>query len=293
MVVPIENIVDKFLSSTLSSSTMPKLQALALPTVPSLNHTEMDISIGQVPTNDCEIRERTPTTTLNLSREFLIAFSGRAMPYCDRMDDRMDCESTSGDMTPELSYETEQEKALHTSKTVDQQDPMRPTSGNNEASPTHTHHEESIINIQLPYSPHAPMELDLWSRSFHLISLYGLIEHFASDSKSIKDSLNFMMKYITNKQINSKKVNDLKDFDGMSNAIWNLSYWYMRLNGTPSTWTITLTLLERKYLPNSLQELCLTRTTTRRKLPNWSLSPLRKSLLLLLHSQLNPRPKST
>jgi len=124
-------------------------------------------------------------------------------------------------MTPELSYETEQEKALHTSKTADQQDPMRPTSGNNEASPTHIHHEESIINIQLPYGPHAPMELDLWSRSFHLISLYGLIKHFASDSKSIKDSLNFMTKYITNKQINSKKVNDLKDFDGMSNAIWN------------------------------------------------------------------------
>jgi len=94
-------------------------------------------------------------------------------------------------------------------------------SGNNEASPAHAPHEESIINIQLPYDPHAPIELDLWSGSFHPISLHGLIKYFASDSKSIKDSLNFMMKYIANKQVNGKEVNDLKDFDSMGNAIWN------------------------------------------------------------------------
>jgi len=50
-------------------------------------------------------------------------------------------------MTPELSYETEQERILHISKVADQQDPMRPMSGNYEASPTHTSHEKSIINI--------------------------------------------------------------------------------------------------------------------------------------------------
>ena len=206
---------------TLSSSTMPKLQALALPTVSPLNYTGMDISTGQVPANNCEVRGRTPTTALNLSRESSMASSGWATPYYDRMDDKMDCESTSRDMTPELSYETEQEKTLHTSKAADQQDPMRPMSGNNEASPIHASHKESIINIQLPYNPQAPMEPDLWNRSFHPISLHGLIEHFASDSKSIKDSLNFMAKYITNKQVNSKEVNDLKDFNGMGDAIWN------------------------------------------------------------------------
>jgi len=124
-------------------------------------------------------------------------------------------------MTSELSYETEQEKTLCTSKVADQQDPMRPMSGNNKASPTHAPHEESIINIQLPYDLYTPMEPDLWSRFFHPISLHGSIKHFALDSKSIKDSLNFMTKYITNKQVNSKEVNDLKDFDGMGDAIWN------------------------------------------------------------------------
>ena len=221
IVAPIGNIANKFLSFTFSSSTTSKSQALALPTVSFLNCTGIDISTEQVPANNCEVRGRTSTTALNLSRESSMASSSWATPYCDRMDNKMDCESTSKNMTPELSYETEQEKTLCTSKAADQQDPMRPMSGNNEASPTYASHEESIINIQLPYDPHAPTEPDLWSGSFHSISLHGSIEHFASDSKSIKDSLNFMTKYITNKQVNSKEVNDLKDFDGMGNAIWN------------------------------------------------------------------------
>ena len=120
MVAPIGNIANKFPSSTFSSSTTPKLQALVLPTVSSLNHTGMDISIGQVPANNCEVRGRTPTTTLNLSRESLMTSSGYTMPYCDKMNDRMNCKSTSKDMNSELSYETEQEKALQTSKVADQ-----------------------------------------------------------------------------------------------------------------------------------------------------------------------------
>ena len=65
------------------------------------------------------------------------------------------------------------------------------------------------------------MEPDFWSGLFYSISLHGSIEHFVLDLKSIKNSLNFMSKYIANKQINSKEVNDLKDFDSMGDAIWN------------------------------------------------------------------------
>jgi len=54
-----------------------------------------------------------------------------------------------------------------------------------------------------------------------IILLHGLIKHFALDSKNIKDSLNFMAKYISNKQVNSSKANKLNDFDGIGNAIWN------------------------------------------------------------------------
>ena len=224
----------------------------------------------------------------------LIASSGWAMPYCDRMDNRMDCESTSRDMSSELSHETEQEKALCTSKMADQQNPMRSTTGYNETSLTHANHEESIFNIQLPYDPNAPMEPDLWGGSFHPILLHGSIKHFVSDSKSIKDSLNFISKYIANKQVNSKEFNNLKDFDGMGKMLFGILYhWYMKLNGTHSTRTIKLTLLERKYFPNSPRELRLTGTTIRRNLPNRYQSPLRKPLLFLLCSLPNPRLRST
>ena len=73
--------------------------------------------------------------------------SGQAMPYHDRMGNDMDCESTVGDLTPELLYETVQEKVFHISKVADQQEPTRPMGGNSEAILICTLNEESIINI--------------------------------------------------------------------------------------------------------------------------------------------------
>ena len=74
----------------------------------------------------------------------------------------------------------------------------------------------AVINIQLQYDLNAPMEPDLWDGSFHPILLHSSIEHIASNSKNIKDSLNFMAKYIVNKQV------DLEDFKGIGEVIWNL-----------------------------------------------------------------------
>jgi len=96
----------------------------------------------------------------------------------------------------ELSYETEQEKVLRIGKVTNQQDTLRPPDTNNETTPSHVLHEDDVINIQLPYDPQVPTEPELWSGSFHPISLHGSIEHFASDSKNIKVSLNFLAKYI-------------------------------------------------------------------------------------------------
>ena len=41
------------------------------------------------------------------------------------------------------------------------------------------------------------------------------------DTKSIKDSLNFMASYTVNKKVNSSKANNLSDFDGIGDSIWN------------------------------------------------------------------------
>jgi len=140
------------------------------------------------------------------------------------MDTDMDCILTNEEPSTErfeLSYKTEQEKTLRVGMAANQQETPKPTDVNNEAIPSHAQHEDDVINIQLPYDPQAPTELELWSGSFHPISLHGSIEYFASDSKNIKVTLNFLAKYIQNKQINSGKVNNLNDFDGMGDAIWN------------------------------------------------------------------------
>jgi len=81
--------------------------------------------------------------------------------------------------------------------------------------------DNNVVNIQLPYDLNAPTEPDLWSGNFHPISLHGSIEQIASNTKNIKDSLNFMARYISNKKVNPSKANDLSDFDGIGDSIWN------------------------------------------------------------------------
>ena len=122
---------------------------------------------------------------------------------------------------PDLSYETEQEKTLRIGEVANPLTNTRPPDVNNEAIPSCDIHKDDIINVQLPYNPHAPTEPELWSGSFHPISLYGSIEHFASDTKNIKVTLNFLAKYIQGKQVDGNKANDLSDFDGIGDAIWN------------------------------------------------------------------------
>ena len=139
-----------------------------------------------------------------------------------------------------LFYKTSQKKALQVSKVAMQQANMRNKHGNLDPSKLTPQHvldeqppfnltcsqamhieDDMVINIQLPYDSNAPMEPELWDGNFHLISLYRFIEHIVSDSKHIRDSLNFMARYISNKQVDSLKSNDLEDFNSISKAIWN------------------------------------------------------------------------
>jgi len=181
----------------------------------------MDFPTGPTPDNYNEVRGRTLFTNKSISRDTSISLTKLSVIYHERMtlnnskddDDIMDASS-------KLFYETDQEKAFCISKVADQQDYMRTKGGNIKATVAYGTHNESVINIQLPYDPQALTKPDLWSGSFHLISLHGLIEHFASNLKNIKDSLNFMARYITNKQVNNVTANNLKDFEGMNDAIW-------------------------------------------------------------------------
>ena len=136
--------------------------------------------------------------------------------------------------SPGLFYETHQEQAIHVSKAADLSNntlnkcvliecPILSLSHGQTVHPAlgSPYVEDMVININLPYDPNAPMEPELWDGNFHPISLHGSMEHLVSDSKNIKDSLNFIAKYISNKQVNSSKSNDLEDFHGIDEAIWN------------------------------------------------------------------------
>ena len=145
----------------------------------------------------------------------------------------------NNNVSPELSYETTQEKALHLSKITKNQTNMRPIqvnlisntclqcgSGNhfNTTFPQGTaaqNEESAFINILLSYNLNALIDPEIWNGGFHPILLHGSIEHIASDAKNIKDSLKFMAKYISNKQVDLSKVNDLDDFNGIGDMVWN------------------------------------------------------------------------
>ena len=223
MVAPIGNIVNKSIfSPTNFNTTITALNVKSsIPTMSSVNDIGMDIPTGQVLVSELKVRGKNPVSYINLSRESLMASSGCLTSYHNRMDINIDFNPTIEELNLELSYETEQEKALQVSMAANYQETTRPLNVHNEVPLTHASYEEEIINIQLPYDTQAPTKLELWSGSFHPISLHRSIEHFASDSKNIKVSLNFLAKYIKNKQVNSDKVNKLVNFDGMGDAIWN------------------------------------------------------------------------
>ena len=193
------------------------------------NNLGMDIQLGVSPTTNSEVRGRNPSPSAKSSRDSSLASSGRSTPYHERMEINIIPGTDKSNMENlELPYETVQENEIRVSMAANQQTnqqaPTRSPGGINEATTTYGQHKEDVINIQIPYDINAPTELDLWSGLFHPISLHRSIEHFTSDSKNIKVTLNFLAKYIQNKQVNDNTANDLNDFNGMGDAIWNFIF---------------------------------------------------------------------
>ena len=117
MVVPIGKSANKPLFSTtiFSNSTTDSNLANLLPTMSKELNIGMDFQQGHVPANNTEVRGRNPFSSNFSSREPSMASSGRSTPYHDRMDieeDNVPPTHYTANQRPELSYETEQEKAL-------------------------------------------------------------------------------------------------------------------------------------------------------------------------------------
>jgi len=226
----------------------------------------MDIQLGRTLTNNPEVRERNSLASIYSSREPSLASSGRSTPYHDRMDMDLDDANIAGiteNNIPELSYKTEQEKALRVDEVTHPTTNMRAPGINNEANPTCDSHEDDIINVQLPYDLHAPTEPELWSGLFHPISLYGSIEYFASDANNIKVTLNFLAKYIQSKQVDNNKAK----------MVWvtlyeTLSHLYTGLSGIHYLLTTKPIRLGTKFRRNSRHVSLLPTAILRRMLPN-------------------------
>ena len=77
---------------------------------------------------------------------------------------------------------------------------------------------ENMVNTQLSYDINQVIEPDTWDGNFHSVSLHSSMEHLASDTKNIKESLHCIMKYILNKKIKNGRANDGNDFKGIDEA---------------------------------------------------------------------------
>ena len=238
MVAPNRELANKsFLNSSIHTIHHTNTN---LPTVDSRNTTGMDISKGQNPNNHDDVRSRKPSQSPSYSRDTLMSSTASSTIYHERMEKNNDMDvDEDGNSFPELSYKTPQEKERQLGKVTKNNTNTRSPCGNlnvdaltqhafnnNPISPppqgSFVNNDENVfINIQLPYDPNAPTDPEIWNGSFHPISLHSSIKHIVSNAKNIKDSLKFMVKYIASKQIEPSKADNLMDFVGIEDVVWN------------------------------------------------------------------------
>ena len=239
MVVPIGELVNiTFFNSSSNTTLLPNTILL---TVNQVDNTEIDIQKGWTPNNYDEVRGRSLLWNSNISRDTLMFLTNSAKPYHEKIarNNDMDVNNVKSikDTSLELSYESPQEKEICFSTVAEKQADTLLLKGNltNTSSPqcvpdkhsastptwglTAQNINSTFINIQLLYDPNVPTDPEIWDGNFHSISLYSSIQHIGSNAKSIKESLKFMTKYITNKKINSFKVNEFDNFNSMGEAI--------------------------------------------------------------------------
>ena len=226
MVAPIRDLENK---SVFFSSNTHSLQSFQLPTVFLSNHTGMNqFFAGPSPDNYDEVRGRTISHSVYVSRDSSVSSTKFSVAYYKRMKhNNATIEDVDIDnVSPRLPCKTIQGKAIWISKTADTNNNavtmIQQCVFHEHPNTTLAYGNDTIINISLPYDPNTLTEPDLWDSSFHPISLHSSMEHLALDTKNIKDLLNFMTKYISNKQVGLVRSNDLNDFKGIGKTLWNL-----------------------------------------------------------------------
>jgi len=111
MVVPIRDLGNKFTSTT--SNTIPT-QTFELPTVSYSNNTGMNIFAGPFSDNYDEVRGKSLSTKGNISRDSSMFSMKLSIAYYEKMElnNAMVIDNKMDNISPALSYEIDQEKAL-------------------------------------------------------------------------------------------------------------------------------------------------------------------------------------
>ena len=72
------------------------------------------------------------------------------------------------------------------------------------------------------YDLNWPTEPELWDNNFQPIPLHRSLEHLSSDASNLKKSIFYIAKYIQNKKIDTSKSNNIKNFEDIDKAAWEL-----------------------------------------------------------------------
>ena len=98
------------------------MNTFELLTVSFPNNTGIDFLLGSAPDNYDKMRGRPLSTKGNISRDSLMSFTKSSIVYHKRMDrnNAMVINDDIDNITPTLSYEDEQKKALQVSKIAEQ-----------------------------------------------------------------------------------------------------------------------------------------------------------------------------
>jgi len=188
----------------------------------------MDINDCNVDNYD-DVREQTISCNKANSRIVSISSSEAFKPYHTKMEqlnDLSDEKFRDPIDSSQLLYDNQREREIQVSRMTDYENKTRKQHIAEKApalmsTPVQCV-DDNVINIQLSYDPDCPTEPELWDGNFHSVSLHSSIEHLFSNFKNIKESSNYLAKYIGNKSINMNKANNIEDLKSIGKAAWNL-----------------------------------------------------------------------
>ena len=99
------------------------------------------------------MRGRNFFTNKSISRNISMFSTKSSVMYYERIVfNNLNNNDKLMDLTPDLSYETEQERVLCFNKMAEQQKYMRTNNENNETTTVHSTKDKGVINIQLQYN---------------------------------------------------------------------------------------------------------------------------------------------